>query len=114
MLATFIQGPNLPNESELARPQPPLTSTDTIGVDTTSAHIGTADPLYREHCRIWRVLPALVARLAELEALGAPTEEDALEVTLILGQLRRLRRQSVRICELLRDEAWSPATQVVP
>jgi len=77
-------------------------------VDTTSAQIARTDPLHREHCRIWRVLPALVARLAELEALGTPTEDEALEVSVLWGQVRRLRQQSLRICEVLRDEAWSP------
>ena len=72
----------------------------------TSAH---TDPLYGEHRRIWTLVAALVGRLSELEAEPRPSADQALEIRLLLGQVHRLRRQSERISEVLRDEGWARA-----
>lgn len=90
----------------LRRRNPGRLGSEDVDVHTTSAHIVTTDPLYAEHRRIWGVLPAMLTRLAQLEGLGAPTSEQRLEARLLGDQVRRLRRQSVRICEVLRDETW--------
>jgi len=82
-----------------------------LDVIPTSAH---TDPLYGEHQRIWTVVVALVERLSELEAEVRPTEDQELEIRLLVAQVRRLRRQSERISEVLRDEAWARERGVRP
>lgn len=48
----------------------------------------------------------LLDRLRALEA-HACTPDEHLEARLLIGQVRRLRRQSARISEVLRAEAWA-------
>lgn len=78
-----------------------------IGMHQTSTYTAAPDPLQLEHRRLWATMRSLVADLAALgptEGLDttARTEQRVLE-----EQLRRLRRQSARIAEVLRSEAWA-------
>lgn len=80
-------------------------------MDATSTHTERRDPLYAEHRRLWEVIPQLVNRLGELDALPNPTEDEQREIELLFGQIAQLRRMTVRICEVWRAEGWARARE---
>ncbi|MCA9553681.1 MAG: hypothetical protein KC933_26815 [Myxococcales bacterium] len=66
------------------------------------------DPLRREHRRLWDLLPRLLIRQSQLEALARRTPRQQRELVVLRGQVDVLRRQSHRISEVLRAEARGP------
>lgn len=70
-------------------------------------HTSYVDPLIAQHARLWAQLDRLLLRRADLRRRSRRSEAQEQEMARIEATVDELRRQSHRISEVLRAEAWA-------